>query len=785
MNARRFSVVPLLLALGALSPPGATAQEKKSSEIDKATVDAWVKRGFKSGWVSVRGRKTEFTTDPKEFDGAIPGFLVGPKLPVAELKSLPAVGVSFGLALSTTQATEDGLKHLTGLKNLTALSLNTSGNSTTLTDAGLTPLADLKPLAALSLRGLPITDKGLEHLAGLTNLSELRLTGTQITDDGLKHLADLKKLAFLDLSYTRITGDGLKHLAKLKNLTALGLGATRVTNDSLKHLAGLEHLNSLLLAGTAVTGEGLKELAALPNLTNLYLGYTRLTPRDLVALAGLKKLNTLEVEANKITDEVVEALAKGGSVHALAWAMAADGKRPTKPEDVVSLNLRNTKCTDAVLKHFTGFTNLATLNLYDFPVTGDGLKPLAGLKKLTAVNVHPSRVTDDIVRVLAQGGTLHALTPVVAGAEGLLPTRPEEVVRFPQPWTDGIPPGKRPTKPDEVVAIYLAGTQVTDEGLKHFAGFTNVSQLHIVRHAGTGEGLKHLAGLKKLTRLTLESNTINDAGVAAAARFESLTTLTLGGRFTADGLKPLGKLANLASLSLERGIPGEGLKHLSGLKKLTSVEMKPDLVTDAALAALDEAGLIHALAPFATAVDGKRPTKPEEVVGVDLNGTAVTHQGLKHLAGLKNLATLKLGLLRVRNIDLRLPFGPADLTRFSLQVRIYPGAALGLAPLTGLKKLTTLDMHPALVTDQTLGILADAGLVHSLTQATAADGKRPTKPEEVVDLKLNGTPVTDKGLKHLYGLTNLQKLTLTGTRVTASGVEALKAALPKCEVVMK
>ena len=43
-------------------------------------------------------------------------------------------------------------------------------------------------------------------------------------------------------------------------------------------------------------------------------------------------------------------------------------------------------------------------------------------------------------------------------------------------------------------------------------------------------------------------------------------------------------------------------------------------------------------------------------------------------------------------------------------------------------------------------------------------------------------PVTDAGLVHLQGMTNLTILDLRDTKVTDAGVAELKQALPNCEI---
>jgi len=50
-------------------------------------------------------------------------------------------------------------------------------------------------------------------------------------------------------------------------------------------------------------------------------------------------------------------------------------------------------------------------------------------------------------------------------------------------------------------------------------------------------------------------------------------------------------------------------------------------------------------------------------------------------------------------------------------------------------------------------------------------------------LDLRDTCVTDAGLGHLKGLSQLETLVLTNTRVTAEGIRRLQQALPDCRVI--
>ncbi len=49
-------------------------------------------------------------------------------------------------------------------------------------------------------------------------------------------------------------------------------------------------------------------------------------------------------------------------------------------------------------------------------------------------------------------------------------------------------------------------------------------------------------------------------------------------------------------------------------------------------------------------------------------------------------------------------------------------------------------------------------------------------------IDLRGTQVTDIGLAHLKGLTNLLFLDLRDTRVTDTGMQMLERALPKLKI---
>jgi Leucine-rich repeat (LRR) protein len=81
---------------------------------------------------------------------------------------------------------------------------------TTVTDADLENLSVLPELQALSLHGTKISNEGMTHLTALKNLKDLDLSNTNITDEGLKILAGIPSLEKLHLHATAVSNKGLQ-----------------------------------------------------------------------------------------------------------------------------------------------------------------------------------------------------------------------------------------------------------------------------------------------------------------------------------------------------------------------------------------------------------------------------------------------------------------------------------------------------------------------------------------------------------------------------------------------
>jgi hypothetical protein len=170
------------------------------------------------------------------------------------------------LHLGGTGVTDDGLKELKRLPNLTSFGIwsgpprwANGKRLTPITDAGMANL-DLKYVVNLSLDGLPITDAGLKSLPDLPSLRSLQLTGTMIEGPGLSRLAGFRNLEHLLLNGSTVTDDGLRHLAGAKSLVVLQLDGIPLSAAGLKPVITLPSLRNLSIRGCQVPYDDVEQM---------------------------------------------------------------------------------------------------------------------------------------------------------------------------------------------------------------------------------------------------------------------------------------------------------------------------------------------------------------------------------------------------------------------------------------------------------------------------------------------------------------------------------------------
>jgi hypothetical protein len=270
------------------------------------------------------------------------------------------------------------------------------------------------------------------------------------------------------------------------------------TDADLARLKDLTELRTLDLARTNITDAGLVHLTGLTKLQALDLRGTGVWGAGLKSLAGLTQLRVLQLSHGWMRDAGLEHL-----------------KQITSLEE---LYLADTSITDAGLAHLSGLANLQTLDLSGTRVSDAGLAHLKVLRKLRTLILCPLLPRE------------HRWSQEVLLAEQFFP-----LLRvIPQRDTEA---------------------KITDAGLEHLQGLTELRTLDLTHTAITNAGLAHLKELAKLKHLNLSLTAVDDAGLEHLAGLTDLQELGLAYTDVSDaGLKHLKRLTKLQWLDLTRSL---------------------------------------------------------------------------------------------------------------------------------------------------------------------------------------------------------------------------------------
>jgi len=309
---------------------------------------------------------------------------------------------------------------------------------------------------------------------------------------------------------------------------------------------------------------------------------------------------------------------------AIVEALAALGAKTKSDGDglIVEVNLRETAANDETLKTITGLTRVKSLLLNDLeitdvglealkdvswpignldlrgcPVSNTGLSYLSGLSSLKALRLSggnsSASVDDDGMTSVALLTNLKVLSLdklwiSEVGVEKLLPLRNLSELYLADT-----------TIGDDAVAMFLelpalrklrlARNQISNEGLKHLAGMTELVELDLSEISQlSDDGLQHLSGLTNLSKLNLWRVPVSDAGVLYLKPLTSLEWLNLDNtRLSDDGLPALADMKQLTFLHLGSTLVSDaGLKHLNGLTGLKDLKVTRTAVTEAGVVEL-------------------------------------------------------------------------------------------------------------------------------------------------------------------------------------------------------
>ena len=164
-----------------------------------------------------------------------------------------------------------------------------------------------------------------------------------------------------------------------------------------------------------------------------------------------------------------------------------DAKHLMDLPGLTSLDLSNTRLTDAGLRNIEGFTCLETLALTNTEVSDTGLEALASLTRLEELCI--GRGTDP-----ADGFGNISLTEPSAKQ-----ITDAGVVHI--------------SKATHLRDLWIGSTQVTDTGLEHIGRLTKLENLFVGGVEITDAGLMHLRNLTSLRKLILYNTQVTPEGV--------------------------------------------------------------------------------------------------------------------------------------------------------------------------------------------------------------------------------------------------------------------------------
>ena len=524
--------------------------------------------------------------------------------------------------LSELHARGANISDLTGLEHATNLIRLSLGRAiieaegfifTFNSISDISALTGLTNLTVLSLSANNITD--ISALTGLTNLADLSLSKNGITD--ISPLSGLINLTDLGLSENGITD--ISPLSGLTNLTDLGLSENGITDIS--PLSGLTNLTSLYLQSNSIWD--ISALADLTNLTSLNLGKNSVS--DISVLAGLTSLTWLDLERSSVSDlsPLEENTGLGredevdvqgnplnyASLHTHIPALENRGVRvwfykrtranlvkitgeqhgspsaPLSTSYVVQVRDSNSGAFPGVPVTFSVTAGGATLSTQSTTTDEHGraestltLGPNLGRQtvEVSAAGIEQTVTFVAVARedVIIPDANLRAAVGAALGMVSVARIDPVEMVTL----TDldasevGISNLTGLELATNLTGLNLEGNRISD--ISALAGLTNLTSLSLSNNMLSD--ISALTGLTNLTNLSLGNNMLSD--ISTLSGLTSLTELVLRGNSIRD-ISALAGLTNLTSLNLERSSVSD-ISALAGLTDLTSLSLGSDLVSD-------------------------------------------------------------------------------------------------------------------------------------------------------------------------------------------------------------
>jgi hypothetical protein len=216
------------------------------------------------------------------------------------------------------------LSQLATFPDLKSLSLHYFSKAT---DAGLEHLAGLKNLESFSLRA-NLPGHAFAKFEGWTNLKSIAFHGNGIDDEGLGYICErFPNLESLNLIHARVLTDASAvHLLKLKKLKSIILNGPKLTAAWHGNLSTLPLESLSVSQGNALPAtQAIAGAKAIPTLRRFAMSGQTLTDADLAALAGVTQLESLSLESIDLPDTRLPQLQAFGHLKTLTLVRYGKG----------------------------------------------------------------------------------------------------------------------------------------------------------------------------------------------------------------------------------------------------------------------------------------------------------------------------------------------------------------------------------------------------------------------------------------------------------------------------
>ena len=221
---------------------------------------------------------------------------------ILKLKRLKSLRIEVRASPNPGDTALAKLSQLAAFPDLKSLSLHYFSKAT---DAGLEHLAGLKNLENFSLRA-NLPGHAFAKFEGWTNLKSVAFHGNAIDDEGLGHICErFPNLESLNLIHARVLTDASAvHLLKLKKLKSIILNGPKLTAAWHGNLSTVPLESLSVSQGNALPAtQAIAGAKAIPTLRSFAMSGQTLTDVDLNVLASMTQLESLSLESIDLPDE--------------------------------------------------------------------------------------------------------------------------------------------------------------------------------------------------------------------------------------------------------------------------------------------------------------------------------------------------------------------------------------------------------------------------------------------------------------------------------------------------